>query len=151
MEFFDKLGKKVSETYKYTTETTSKLAKEAKLKMQMNENKAKIEELYEEIGKRVYEHHIADKVIDMDIEAVVEEFCIQIDEICDRIDDERKELLTLKDKKQCPECYDEIEKACNFCPNCGFEQKDKFDENVEEENNYANDSNSIQDSNDNNN
>jgi len=136
MEFFDKLGKKVSETYKYTTETTSKLAKEAKLKMQMNENKAKIEELYEEIGKRVYEHHIADKVIDMDIEAVVEEFCIQIDEICDRIDDERKELLTLKDKKQCPECYDEIEKACNFCPNCGFEQKDKFEESVEEEKNH---------------
>lgn len=27
MDFFDKLGKKASETYKYTTEKTSKLCK----------------------------------------------------------------------------------------------------------------------------
>ena len=134
MEFLDKIGKKVSETYKYTAETTSKFAREAKLKIQMNENKSKIVELYEEIGKKVYEHHIAEKVVDIDLEAVLEEYCIQIDEICDRIDDERKELLTLKDKKQCPECYDEIEKVCNFCPNCGFEQKDRFEENVDIEN-----------------
>jgi len=134
MEFLDKIGKKVSETYKYTAETTSKFAREAKLKMQMNENKTKIVELYEEIGKIVYEHHISEKVIDIDLEAVLEEYCIQIDEICDRIDDERKELLTLKDKKQCPECYDEIEIACNFCPNCGFEQNDRFEENVDIEN-----------------
>ncbi len=124
MEFFDKLGKKASETYKYTTERTSKLAKEAKLKMAINENKSKIEELYEEIGKKVYMFHVNNKDnIDMDLESVLEEYCIQIDEICDAIEDERKELLTLKDKKQCPNCFDEIELACNYCPNCGYEQE----------------------------
>lgn len=124
MDFLDKLGKKASETYKHTTEKTSKIAKEAKLKMEMNENKAKIEEVYEAIGKKVYEHHISDKAVDMDLEAILEEDCIQIDELCDRIDDIRKELLTLKDKKQCPECFYEIELDYNYCPNCGAEQKE---------------------------
>lgn len=60
MDFFDKIGKKASKTYRYTAEKTSKLAKEAKLRMSMSENKAKIEDLYEEIGKRIYKHHITD-------------------------------------------------------------------------------------------
>ena len=131
MDFFDKLGKKASETYKYTAEKTSKIAKEAKLKMAINENKSKIEELYEEIGKKVYMFHVNNKDnIDMDLESAMEEYCIQIDEICDAIEDERKELLTLKDKKQCPNCFDEIELDCNYCPNCGYEQVMFEEENI---------------------
>ena len=58
MDFFDKLGKKASETYKATAEKTGKIAKEAKLKMKMNENKSQIDELYKEIGRKVYEKHV---------------------------------------------------------------------------------------------
>lgn len=133
MDFFDKLGKKASDTYKYTTEKTSKFAKEAKLKMAMNENKSKIEEIYEEIGKKVYMFHVKNKDnVDMDLESALEEYCIQIDEICDEIEDERKELLTLKEKKQCPNCFDEIELVCNYCPNCGYEQEQFEEENASE-------------------
>ncbi len=127
MDFFDKLGKQASKTYEYTTKKTSKLAREAKLKMQMNENKEKVEELYQEIGKKMYEHHVNDKALDIDIESVLEEYCIQIDELCDRIEEERKELLTLKEKKQCPNCFCEIELEYNYCPNCGDEQKEDND------------------------
>ncbi len=105
MDFFDKLGKQASRTYKYTTEKTSKIAREAKLRMQMNEHKGQIEELYEKIGKRMYENHISTDEIDVDIE------------------EERKEILTLKEKKQCPNCFCEIELDYNYCPNCGDEQK----------------------------
>ena len=42
MEFFDKLTKKASETYKGAAEKTGKLAKEAKLKIKISENKSKI-------------------------------------------------------------------------------------------------------------
>ena len=45
MGFFNDLGKK-------TTETTSKIAREAKLKMKIKENKGKIKDLYENIGKK---------------------------------------------------------------------------------------------------
>lgn len=126
MDFFDKLGEQASKTYKYTTEKTSKLAKEAKIKMQMNEYKGEIEDLYSEIGKKLYEHHINDRDVDIDIEAVLEEYCIQIDELCDRIEDNRKELLNLRDKKQCPNCFCEIELNYNYCPNCGDEQKENM-------------------------
>lgn len=127
MDFFDKLGKQASKTYEYTTKKTSKLAREAKLKMQMNEHKGKIEELYEEIGKKMYEHHVNDQALDIDIESILEEYCIQIDELCDRIEEERKELLTLREKKQCPNCFCEIELDYNYCPNCGDEQKEGND------------------------
>lgn len=119
MDFFDKLGEKASKTYKYTTEKTAKLAKEAKLKMSMNENKSKIEDLYSEIGKKVYENHIREEDIDVDISLELEEYCIQIDELSDRIEDERKEILNLKDKRQCDNCYYEIDIDYNYCPHCG--------------------------------
>ena len=48
MDFFDKLGKQASKTYKFTAKQTSKFAREAKLKIQMNEHKSQIEELYED-------------------------------------------------------------------------------------------------------
>ena len=135
MDFFDKLGEKASKTYKMTTEKTSKLAKEAKIKMQMNEHKAKIQSIYEEIGKKVYEHHVNNDDIDIDIEAVVEENCIQIDELSNKIEDERKELLMLKDKKQCPKCFYEIDVDFHYCPNCGAEQEDKVCKDEKEEKN----------------
>ena len=65
MDFFDKLGKTASKTYKGAAEITGKLAKEAKLKMKMAENKAKIEDIYEEIGKKVYEKHIREENINI--------------------------------------------------------------------------------------
>lgn len=134
MDFFDKLGKQASKTYKYTTEKTSKIAREAKLKMQMNEHKGQIEDLYNKIGKKMYEHHIQNNDIDVDIESEVEDYYIEIDELCDRIEEERKEILTLKEKKQCPNCFCEIELDYNYCPNCGDEQKedDVQDYNIEE-------------------
>lgn len=130
MDFFDKLGKQASKTYKYTTEKTSKIAREAKLKMQMNEHKGQIEELYNKIGKRLYENHVLDDDIDIDIEKEVEEYFIEIDELCDRIGEERKEILTLREKKQCPNCFCEIELDYNYCPNCGDEQKNSNYEDI---------------------
>lgn len=134
MDFFDKLGKQASKTYKYTTEKTSKIAKEAKLKMQMNEHKGQIEDLYNKIGKKMYEHHIQNYDIDADMQSEVEDYYIEIDELCDRIEEERKEMLTLKEKKQCHNCFCEIELNYHYCPNCGDEQKedDVQDYNIEE-------------------
>ena len=46
MGFFDNLGKKASAAYDATAEKTSKIAKEAKLRMKMNENKSEINNIY---------------------------------------------------------------------------------------------------------
>ena len=58
MGFFSDLSRK-------TSETTGKIARETKLKLKINENKGKITDIYEEIGKKVYEKHIREENIDI--------------------------------------------------------------------------------------
>ena len=117
MEFFDKLGKKASEAYKFTADKTGKLAKETKLKFRMSELKSQIEDLYVEIGKKVYEKHIREQ--DICIKKDLEEQCTKIDVLAQEIESLQNETLELRDKMQCPKCYKEIDKNDNYCKNCG--------------------------------
>ncbi len=113
MGFLNYLGKK-------TTETTYKITKEAKLKMKIAENKQEISEIYKSIGRKIYENHVREENID--IEKPIKRSCIKIDKITREIEDARKEILFLNNKKQCENCYAEIEKEANFCPKCGERQ-----------------------------
>lgn len=122
MGFFDSLGKKASAAYDATAEKTSKLAKEAKLRMKMNENKSDINDLYKEIGRKVYEKHVREENIDIRTE--LEEECTKIDVLSAEIETCLKTILELKDKKQCLKCYTEIEKDAAYCPKCGEKQND---------------------------
>jgi len=120
MGFFDNLGKKASAAYDATAEKTSKLAKEAKFRMKINENKSDINDLYKEIGRKVYEKHVREENID--IKAELEEECTKIDVLSAEIETCLKSILELKDKKQCEKCHAEIDLKNNFCPKCGAEQ-----------------------------
>lgn len=122
MEFFDKLGKKASEAYRVTADKTGKIAKETKLKIKMGDLKSKINDIYEEIGKIVYEKHV--KKEEIDIEKDLIEQCTNIDVMSDEIEALLKECLELKDKKQCTKCFTEIEKDAKFCPYCGMKQEE---------------------------
>lgn len=129
MDFFDKLGKKASEAYKVTADKTGKIAKETKLKFRIGELKTQINNIYEEIGKKVYEKHIREE--ELCIKKDLEEQCTKIDVLSDEIDSLLKECLSLKDKKQCQKCYKEIEKDAKFCPNCGEKQTEEPAKEVE--------------------
>lgn len=129
MEFFDKLGKKASEAYKVTADKTGKIAKETKLKFKIGELRTQINNIYEEIGKKVYEKHVREEEIC--IKKDLEEQYTKIDVLSDEIDSLLKECLALKDKKQCQKCYKEIEKDDKFCPNCGEKQTDERAKEVE--------------------
>lgn len=122
MKFFDKLGEKASEAYKVTADKTGKLAKEAKLRMKMGELKSEINEIYKDIGKVIYENHVREDKQDVNNE--LEEKCTKIDCLSDEIESILKECLELKDKKQCPKCFAEIEKDVKFCPECGTKQEE---------------------------
>lgn len=123
MEFFNKIGKKASEAYDATTQMTGKIAKEAKLRMKINENKSDIKDLYKEIGKKVYEKHVREENIDIKTE--LEEECTKIDVLSAEIETCLKSILELKDRKQCAKCHKEIDVKSNFCPNCGEKQPDQ--------------------------
>lgn len=122
MEFFDILGKKASEAYKMTADKTGKIAKETKLRFKMNELKSQVEDIYIEIGKKVYEKHIREEEIC--IKSDLEEQCTKIDVLSDEIEQILKECLELKDQKQCQNCSTQIQKDSRFCPNCGQEQSE---------------------------
>ena len=129
MGFFDKLGKKASAAYDATAEKTGKLAKEAKLRMKINENKSDINDLYKEIGRKIYEKHVREENID--IKSELEEECTKIDVLSDEIESLLKQCLDLKNKKQCEGCHAQIEKENKFCPECGAKQTDEEPKEVE--------------------
>lgn len=137
MGFFDDLSKKATETYKNTAEKTTKLTKEMKLKSLINDDKGKIEKIYTEIGKKVYENHIREEKFD--IESQLEESCSKIDAYCKEIEDMQKELLSLKGIRICKACASEISITCKFCPKCGTLQEDKKEEPSDSSHNLDND------------
>ena len=115
MGFFNDLGKKGAEA-------TSKLAKEGKLKLKISENKGKIKNGYEEIGRKIYEKHIREE--NYDIEEYLKDDLKTLDELSKEIDDARKEILVLNQKKLCSKCFEEIPNNAAFCPKCGEKQED---------------------------
>ena len=126
MEFFDKLGKKATEAYKITADKTGRLAKETKLKIKISDLKSQINDLYEEIGKNVYQKHIIeDEEANKKIEEDISHLCTKIDVLSDEIDSLLEQCLELKDRKQCKNCYKEIDKNDKYCPNCGAKQEDE--------------------------
>ena len=129
MEFFDKLSKKASEAYKITADKTGKIAKETKLKLKISELKSEINTIYTEIGKKAYEKHTIKNGGEKCTENVCEQIkekCLKIDMLSDEIDNLLKQCLELKDKKQCENCYAEIEKDVKFCPHCGTKQEEEI-------------------------
>ena len=145
MEFFDKIGKKASEAYKVTADKTGKIAKETKMKLKINELKSEINDMYKEIGRKVYEKHVIEDEIS--IKKDLETECTKIEELLEQ-------CLSLKDKKQCQNCYKEIDIESNYCPNCGEKQKtqevEKETENKEKTNDVNEKENNENINNDNN-
>jgi len=122
MGFFDDLTKKASETYKNTAEKTNKITREMKLKSLINEDKTRIERLYIEIGRKVYEKHVREENIDIKNE--LKEECSKIDAYAKEIEDMRMEILELKDLRLCRKCAAEVPLAAKFCPKCGASQEE---------------------------
>lgn len=121
MDFFGKLGKKASEAYKVTADKTGKLAKEASLRLKISDLKSQINDIYGEIGKKVYEKHVREE--EVNIKADLEEECSKIDILSAEIESKLQECLELKNKRVCQNCYKEIDKDTKFCPECGAKQE----------------------------
>lgn len=128
MEFFDKLSKKASETYKVTKEKTNKISGELKLKGKISENKDKIEKCYTKLGKMIYENRTNGNTTSED---EIQSVCDEVTTFVKEIEKAESDILKLKDLKICEKCSAEIDVTATFCPKCGEEQKQEIEINVE--------------------
>ena len=129
MEFFEKLGKKATETFNSAAEKTNKIASETKIKLKINDCKSKIKDVYQDIGKIVYQKFVLDGK--QEIKEDIEEQLSRISELTNQIEEYEKQILDLSDKKQCVNCKNKIEKNAKFCPECGTEQPEEVVHEVE--------------------
>lgn len=119
MGFLDGLTKKGAEISNSLQESMNKSQRESKCKKTINENKAKIDAAYLEIGKKVFE----EKKINDTLMSFINEKIEEIDQMLKSNEELKKEILILNNKKLCPNCGAEVEINATFCPQCGKEQE----------------------------
>lgn len=119
MEFFNKLGKKASETYQATKEKASNISDELKLRGKISEQKEKIDAIYKEIGEKVYIEIKDGKDVSRD---TIVEKCDEISKAKDEISKLESEVLAVKKMKKCANCGTELDIKAEFCSKCGKEQ-----------------------------
>jgi len=119
MDFFNKLGKKAEETYQAAKEKTTNLSEELKVRGKISDEKAKIEKLYLEIGKFVYDELKEGRDASRD---EVNAKCDEIRKSEDEIAKLNDKLRSLKGIKLCVNCQTEMELKAEYCPKCGVQQ-----------------------------
>ena len=129
MDFFEKLGKKATETFNSAAEKTNKIASEAKLRIKINDCRSKIKDIYQDIGKIVYQKFALDG--QLEVKEDIQEQLSKIKEYTDKIEEYEKQILELTNLKQCENCKNKIDKNAKFCPECGAEQPEEVVHEVE--------------------
>ena len=119
MEFFDKLGKKASETYQEVKVRTTNFSEEMKLKSKINDLKGTRSACYTEMGKHVYNDIKDNKDVDR---AVITEKCDEITKLTEEIEKLEAELASYSKTRKCAACGAKMDTEYKFCPKCGQEQ-----------------------------
>jgi len=113
------ISKRVTEVAQVAAKKSSEVVEITKLNMSINAEEDKIQKLYEEIGKIIYDCFKSQE----DVPEEIKEFCAEIQESENNIKKYKKRILELKSLKLCPNCGAELEGDENFCPQCGARQK----------------------------
>ncbi len=118
-EISKKVGDTASKSYNTVADKSGKLIEETKLKMSISDKESDITDIFEEIGKAVYESYKGG-------EDVGKEFTKQgkkIDKLKDEIAEMNKKILFNKNLRICESCGETISLESKFCTNCGEKQK----------------------------
>ncbi len=146
MDFMNKitqLSKKVSEgvvdTYKVVADKTGGIVEETKSKMSINDKNSEITDIYESMGKTVYDMYLQKE----DVGKVFKAECKKIDNLQKEILDINTRILFNKNLRTCLNCNEVIALDSAFCENCGTKQKklkldEKPKESVKEEEEVSN-------------
>jgi len=109
---------KVTGTARAAAHKSGDLVQVTKLNMSIGTEEDKIEKIYTEIGKGVYELFSSS----VEVNDVLKEKCEAIKSINDNIQEMKNKILDLKDLKNCPNCNTELQKGIAYCYTCGTKQ-----------------------------
>lgn len=118
-EFFEDLGKFITETAGNVGKKTEEVMEVQKLKGQIRSLERSNQGDLTDLGKIIYERFRKEEAVDGELEV-----------ICEEIRKRRmiivafeKKLADMKGVKECENCQELIEKDMKFCPHCGAEVK----------------------------
>lgn len=118
-EISKKVGDTASNTYNTVADKSGKLIEETKLKIAISERQTDIDEIYEEIGKAVYNSYKSGEDVGKEFTKQAK----QIDKLNDDIAEMNKKILYNKGLRVCGNCGVTIPLDSKFCTDCGEKQK----------------------------
>ena len=119
MSILENFTKKVSETTKAAVKKSGELVEETKLNLSIRTEESKIEKVYTEIGRIVYESFSKGEEVD----EAFKENCEKIKAYEESIKEMKDKILDIKNIKMCQACNAELEADVVFCPKCGAKQE----------------------------
>ena len=114
MDFFAKVGDKVTELGGAASGKAKGLAEVARLSGQIKTLEGEITALYTEIGKKMFESRLDT--------ATPKDFTTEYAKIIEKqqqIAESKAKLAEAKGTQTCPVCGEEVEKGASFCMKCG--------------------------------
>jgi len=113
MDFFSKLGSKITDTTDKVAQKTKDAVELGKLKSQISAEEGRIQAAFLEIGKKFFEKNAGEVG-----EEFVEDFNI-INEAKAKIAEFTNLIMDIKGTYNCPNCGTEVATTAAFCANCG--------------------------------
>lgn len=115
MAFLENLGKKVGEAAQAAAKKSGELVETTKLNVNINSEEDKIQKIYTQIGKTLFERYSATGVADDDVKESLE--AVKVHE--QNIKSLKEKIFDIKGSKTCISCGTEMDKAQVFCSKCG--------------------------------
>jgi uncharacterized OB-fold protein len=113
LDFFEKLGKRISDVGSSVAQNTKNFADSTSLQKGISDSKKKIEQLYTAIGKAYYENHKNDPAAE-EIATIGE-----INTLFAQIEENNEKIKALKGFVKCENCGADVAPDAAFCNNCG--------------------------------
>ena len=115
---FFKISKGIENTFETAVQKSEDFIEISKLNMKISSLEDTIEEIYIDIGKKIFKRFKSNKEVDK----MYVDKCKEIIEIEKEIESIRKKVLKIKNRRLCKVCEEELDKDAVFCPNCGSKQ-----------------------------
>lgn len=118
-EFFEDLGKFITETAGNVGKKTEEVMEVQKLKNQIRNLERSNQRDLTDLGKIIYERFQKEEGVDAELEVI----CEEIRKRRMIVSAFEKKLADMRGIKECERCHELIEKDMKFCPHCGAELK----------------------------